>query len=141
MNNERIAVPEVLFRPADIGEWANIDVRCRHLRLFIPCSLWFTFPSGLEQCGVVEMAAKSVERCPASVRVGVASTVVLVGGTTCLPGFEERLYVLWSQHTIYVSHAHVTCRCGAVRVLACSAVCLSAGANSEPACQMILTAQ
>lgn len=63
LNGERIAIPEALFSPADIG--------VRH-------------------AGVVEAVAQALSRCPERMRGPMMSSVVLAGGNAVMEGFEER---------------------------------------------------
>lgn len=64
MNNERIAIPEILFNPSDIG---------------------------LEQAGVAEIIFQSIEACDEDVRAELYSNVILTGGNCLLPNFQKRL--------------------------------------------------
>jgi len=64
MNNERMLIPEVLFHPSDIG---------------------------INQGGLCEAIASSIEACPAEVRAMLYSNIVLIGGTANLPGLAERV--------------------------------------------------
>lgn len=64
MNNERIAVPELLFNPSDIG---------------------------LEQAGVAELIYQAVEACPEDYHADLYANVVLTGGNCKFPNFKERV--------------------------------------------------
>ncbi|KAI0079499.1 actin-like protein ARP6 [Panus rudis PR-1116 ss-1] len=64
MNNERFSVPEVLFRPDDIG---------------------------LEQSGVAATIAHSISILPEDLQGMFWSHIGLIGGSTKFPGFRERL--------------------------------------------------
>uniref|UniRef100_A0A7S4NCX7 Actin-related protein 6 n=2 Tax=Prymnesium polylepis TaxID=72548 RepID=A0A7S4NCX7_9EUKA len=82
LSNERITVPELLHHPSDIG---------------------------IEQAGVAECLAQSLEACVPDVRDALCSNIVLTGGTTLLPNFEERLRrelreILPSELAVNVTH-------------------------------------
>jgi len=64
LSNERIAIPELLHHPSDVG---------------------------VEQAGIAECLVQSVEACVPDVREALFSNIVLTGGTTLLPNFKERL--------------------------------------------------
>lgn len=64
MEVERFVVPEVLFRPSDVG---------------------------LRQAGLPEVIVEAVEACDVGLRAGLYSNIVLTGGNTLFPGLAERL--------------------------------------------------
>lgn len=64
MNNERFSVPEILFRPDDIG---------------------------LEQSGIAPAVANSIALLPEDLQGMFWAHIGLVGGNTRVPGFRERL--------------------------------------------------
>lgn len=64
MSVERFAVPEVLFRPSDIG---------------------------LDYGGIVEAIVESITACPPTVRAAMYHNVLLVGGNAKIPGFRARV--------------------------------------------------
>ncbi|CAN8064393.1 unnamed protein product [Agarophyton chilense] len=64
MNNERIAIPEILFTPSDIG---------------------------LHQAGLAETIFQAVEACPEHVRGDLYENIILTGGNCLFPNFRERL--------------------------------------------------
>jgi len=64
LSNERIALPEVLFSPTDIG---------------------------LEQAGVAECVVQATEACIPDLREALYSNILLTGGSSSFPNFEERL--------------------------------------------------
>lgn len=66
MGNERFAVPEVLFRPDDIG---------------------------LAQAGISQAIAQSIALLPEDLRGMFWANIGLVGGNVRLPGFKGRLSV------------------------------------------------
>ena len=82
MNNERFTVPEILFRPDDIGQY--------------PCSLTMQLVShehhsGLQQSGLAATIAASVALLPDDLQGMFWANIGLIGGTTKFPGFRERL--------------------------------------------------
>ncbi|KAL0574881.1 Actin-related protein 6, partial [Marasmius crinis-equi] len=64
MNSERFSVPELIFRPDDIG---------------------------LDQCGLAEAIAASISLLPEDVRGLFWANIGLIGGNTKFPGFRQRL--------------------------------------------------
>ena len=65
LNNERFAVPELLFTPLDIG---------------------------INEMGIAEAVIDSVQACPEEARCHLYKNIVLTGGCALFPGFKERLY-------------------------------------------------
>ncbi|KAL7498086.1 hypothetical protein ACHAWT_009848 [Skeletonema menzelii] len=64
MSVERFAIPEVLFRPSDIG---------------MNCG------------GIVEAIVESINACDDIYRAAMYNNVLLVGGNATIPGFKERV--------------------------------------------------
>lgn len=64
MNQERFMVPELLFRPSDLG---------------------------LSQMGLAEAVVEAVEECGEAARPWLYRNIVVTGGTARLSGFRERL--------------------------------------------------
>ncbi|KAJ8079909.1 Actin- protein 6 [Marasmius tenuissimus] len=64
MNNERFSVPELIFRPDDIG---------------------------LDQCGLAGAIAASISLLPEDLRGIFWANIGVIGGNTKFPGFRERL--------------------------------------------------
>jgi actin-related protein 6 len=64
VHNERFSVPELLFSPAD---------------------------AGVQQCGVSECIASSMQALPPAVHPSLFANVNIVGGSGRFPGFKERL--------------------------------------------------
>ncbi|KII90669.1 hypothetical protein PLICRDRAFT_174052 [Plicaturopsis crispa FD-325 SS-3] len=64
MNNERFTVPEIIFRPDDIG---------------------------LDQSGLPAMVAASIAALPDDLRGMFWANIGLIGGNTKMPGFRDRL--------------------------------------------------
>ncbi|KAK5118018.1 hypothetical protein LTR62_004062 [Meristemomyces frigidus] len=62
--NERFVVPELLFSPADIG---------------------------MRQAGLAGMVLQSIDALPAGFRQAYLANILVVGGTSKLPGFVQRL--------------------------------------------------
>lgn len=65
MNNETIAVPELLFQPSAVG---------------------------LPQAGVAEAIVQAVELTPVEMHECLYGNILLVGGNTLFPNFQERLH-------------------------------------------------
>ena len=63
LKNERIAVPEILFSPSDIG---------------------------IQRGGIVDTAVEAINACPADLAPLLYANVVLIGGSCQFPGFKER---------------------------------------------------
>lgn len=66
LGNERFTVPELLFRPSDIG---------------------------MKQAGVSEMILQSLSVLPPGLHAAFLANVLVVGGNANFSGFMERLYV------------------------------------------------
>jgi len=66
MSVERFAIPEVLFRPSDIG---------------------------LDCGGIAEGIVESISACDATLRAAMYNNVLLVGGNARMPGYKERVEV------------------------------------------------
>jgi len=66
MSVERFAIPEVLFRPSDIG---------------------------LDCGGIAEAVVESIEACNPILRGAMYHNVLLIGGNAKIPGFRERVEV------------------------------------------------
>jgi actin-related protein 6 len=64
MNNERFAVPELLFRPSDIG---------------------------IQQMGITEAIVHVVDNFPTEVQSHLYNNILLTGGSCNLPNFKERV--------------------------------------------------
>ncbi|CDR95771.1 actin-related, putative [Babesia bigemina] len=63
--NERFAIPELLFSPQDLR---------------------------LNECGIAELALRSIALAPTCLQRYLAENVLLTGGSTKFPGFTERFY-------------------------------------------------
>ncbi|CAO3608288.1 unnamed protein product [Mucor hiemalis] len=64
MNNERFMIPEILMHPSDVG---------------------------LDQAGIPEAIAQSVDACDPSIQGLLFANIVLVGGNAKIPGYMERI--------------------------------------------------
>uniref|UniRef100_A0A336LZW8 Actin-related protein 6 n=1 Tax=Culicoides sonorensis TaxID=179676 RepID=A0A336LZW8_CULSO len=64
INNERFAIPEILFHPSDIG---------------------------VNQMGIAEAAVHSINLCPEEIRPHLFANIVLCGGTSLFFGMRNRL--------------------------------------------------
>ncbi|KAL3808669.1 hypothetical protein ACHAXA_001241 [Cyclostephanos tholiformis] len=62
---ERFAIPEILFRPSDIG---------------------------LDCGGIAEAIVESIDACDPTLRAAMYHNILLVGGNAKIPGFRERLW-------------------------------------------------
>jgi len=65
MNNERIAIPEILFNPSDIS---------------------------INQAGIPETIVQAVNSTELELQGLLYSNIILTGGNVLYPGFKERLY-------------------------------------------------
>ncbi|XP_072937590.1 actin-related protein 6 [Epargyreus clarus] len=65
LNNERFTIPELLFRPSDVG---------------------------IPQMGIPEAIMHSIDSCPEENKEGLLGNIVLYGGNTLFFGFRERVY-------------------------------------------------
>lgn len=65
LNNERFSIPELLFNPSDVG---------------------------INQMGIPEAIAYSINLCPEKSRPCLLDNIVLYGGNTLFPGFKDRVY-------------------------------------------------
>jgi actin-related protein 6 len=64
MNNERFAVPELLFHPSDIG---------------------------IQQMGISEAIVHVIEQFPSEVQSHLYKNILLIGGSCSLLNFKERV--------------------------------------------------
>lgn len=64
LNNERFTIPEILFRPSDIG---------------------------IKQMGIPEAIICATEACPEECRPHLLANIIVIGGSAQFPGFQERL--------------------------------------------------
>lgn len=65
LNNERFSIPEILFNPSDVG---------------------------IKQTGIAECIMDSVKTCDEEVWPHLLSNIVLTGGNSKFPGFQERVF-------------------------------------------------
>ncbi|XP_055048724.2 actin-related protein 6 [Misgurnus anguillicaudatus] len=65
LNNERFAVPEMLFHPSDIG---------------------------IQEMGIPEALVNSINNMPEEMQPHLYKNIVLTGGNTLFPGFRDRVY-------------------------------------------------
>ena len=100
MNNERFTVPELLFRPDDIGMWIHL-ARSGHgikSELGIWCFIFcFVGGLGLDQAGLAATISFSISLLPSDLQGMFWANIGLIGGTTKFRGLRERLWVvpLW----------------------------------------------
>jgi len=64
LSNERFSIPEMLFRPADVG---------------------------ISQCGLAEAVMQSLAKCPPELVGPLLSNIICVGGTFMMPQAAQRL--------------------------------------------------
>lgn len=64
LNNERFTVPEILFRPSDLG---------------------------ISQMGIPEAICHSIAVCPVEAQPHLYANILLTGGCSLFPGFRERV--------------------------------------------------
>lgn len=81
MNNERFTVPELLFRPDDIGKSTSESCWCSS----------FIFVLGLDQAGLASTIAYSISILPSDLQGMFWANIGLIGGNAKLPGLHERL--------------------------------------------------
>lgn len=65
LNNERFAIPELLFNPSDVG---------------------------IPQMGIPEAILHSINSCPPEHMENLLENIVLYGGNAMFPGFKDRVY-------------------------------------------------
>ncbi|KAF9420610.1 hypothetical protein HW555_003157 [Spodoptera exigua] len=65
MNNERFAIPELLFHPSDVG---------------------------IPQMGIPEAIMHSISACPEEHMESLLENIVVYGGNAMFPGFRDRVY-------------------------------------------------
>ena len=82
MNNERFAVPEVLFSPADIG---------------------------IQQMGVAECIMHAIGKLDQTCQPDLLANIALIGGNACLPGFKRRVHT--EVRTLSDCHMDVNVHC------------------------------
>lgn len=91
MNNERFAVPELVFRPDDIGTQASpISIFYPLLILRVSISSWFLF-LGIDQAGLSFTIAHSISLLPTDLQGMFWANIGLIGGNTKFSGFRDRL--------------------------------------------------
>ncbi|CAH0722969.1 unnamed protein product, partial [Brenthis ino] len=65
LNNERFSIPELLFKPSDVG---------------------------IPQMGISEAIIHSIDSCPEDNKESLLENIVLFGGNTLFPNFRDRVY-------------------------------------------------
>ena len=68
LNNERITVPEILFHPSD---------------------------AGISQVGLADAVLESILSADPLLHASLFANILVTGGCAAMPGFRERLYVLY----------------------------------------------
>lgn len=81
MCSERFSVPEILFRPDNIGT---------HVTPLPTTNAYVTF-EGLEQVGLAPAIADSISALPEELQGMFWANIGLIGGSTKFPGFQGRL--------------------------------------------------
>lgn len=111
MGIERFVVPELLFRPDDIG-----TAKTKDLGPFDPHR---THPyQGLEQAGLPETIANCISLLPADIQGMFWGNIGLIGGSTKFPGFRERLYASSPPSPLTDADLEATTRLEELRILA-----------------------
>ena len=87
MENERFTIPELLFRPDDIGRSLKSMILHTY-RLIIPNFL------GLEQTGLPGTIAASIALLPEDLQGLFWANIGVIGGNTQFSGFHQRLYAI-----------------------------------------------
>lgn len=64
INNERFAIPEILFHPSDVG---------------------------IRQMGVHEAVADAIKSCPSETAAHLYANIIVVGGSALFPNMQQRL--------------------------------------------------
>lgn len=82
MNNERFTVPELIFRPDDIG----MLIWYAYYYQIVMSSM-----QGLDQAGLAETIALSISLMPDDLQGMFWSNIGLIGGNTKFPGFRNRM--------------------------------------------------
>ena len=95
MNNERFTVPELLFRPDDIGAYPEVhrstNIITYHPYRYIPDT---DNPIlGLDQAGLPATIAHSISLLPSDLQGMFWANIGLIGGNAKFQGFRERLSV------------------------------------------------
>ncbi|KAJ3864444.1 actin-related protein Arp6 [Lentinula novae-zelandiae] len=80
MKNERLSVPEIIFRPDDIGKLIILGLEGGFDRF-----------SGLNQSGLASTIAESIACLPEDLQPMFWENIGLIGGNTKFPGFRGRL--------------------------------------------------
>lgn len=94
MSNERFSVPEILFRPTNIGKYHFHAVYCVRTLAhpdFHLCPR--AYHTGLDQAGLSATVAASIALLPEDLQGMFWANIGLIGGNTAMPGFRDRLYV------------------------------------------------
>ncbi|SCV69178.1 BQ2448_2198 [Microbotryum intermedium] len=92
MNNERFTVPEILFNPTTIGELSEtFKYDTLHSSHIVDDPVLPIAPD-LNQQGLSECIATCINSLPIQLQGLFWSNIILVGGSTLFPGFQERLY-------------------------------------------------
>lgn len=98
MNNERFSVPEIIFRPDDIGIYSPSLAFPSHLN------------PGLNQLGLAGTVAASIALLPEDLQPMFWANITLIGGNTKFPGFRDRLSVPPSPSLSSLTHAFLGSR-------------------------------
>jgi len=100
LGNERFAIPELLFTPSDVGRspLALVSPLSRFLGVQTGSTFWDELVVvdfvGSRQGGLAEAVVQAVNAVPEELRSLLFANIILVGGNTNIPGFQERLYSL-----------------------------------------------
>ena len=118
MSNERVAIPELLFSPSDIGieqvmmllpPTMPLPSPLSHLVLQCHLILSFALLYGIAQAGVAECVVQAVEACIPDVREALYANVLITGGSSKFQNFEVVLRFLCPGPFFHLFLAPVVC--------------------------------
>ena len=88
MGTERFAIPELLFRPSDLGE----PLSSPYLEMSVTdLEHQTSLVTGLAQAGLAHTIANAISATPEDIQGLFWANIGLIGGNSKFPGFKERL--------------------------------------------------
>ena len=88
MGTERFAIPELLFRPSDVGELLS----SRYLEMPVADLEHQTYLfAGIAQAGLAHTITNAISATPEDIQGLFWANIGLIGGNVKFPGFKERL--------------------------------------------------